>query len=76
MDFNVRLNSELDAKQAISEVRREIALAAYKSGKYSLGYCADLAGMFLEDFILFLGKNSISIYGDTVNDVLAGLENA
>lgn len=76
MDFNVRLNSELDAKQAISEVRREIALAAYKSGDYSLGYCADLAGMFLEDFIVFLGKNDISIYGDTVSDVLAGLENA
>ena len=35
MDFTIRLNSELDAKQAISEVRKEIALAAYKSGDYS-----------------------------------------
>ena len=76
MFIYVFLNTNLDAKQAISEVRKEVALAAYKSGNYSVGYCADLAGMFLDDFIVFLGENKISIFGNSVEDLLEGLDNA
>jgi len=46
-----------------SYARRYLALDLYASKHISLGYCAQLADMYKEDFIKFLGDNGISIFG-------------
>lgn len=43
-------------------VKSFIALDLYKNKNISLGYCAELAEMTKEDFILFLGENKVSIF--------------
>ncbi|MDR1702974.1 MAG: UPF0175 family protein [Sporomusaceae bacterium] len=43
-------------------VRSFIALDLYKNKNISLGYCAKLAEMTKEDFIIFLGENKVSIF--------------
>jgi len=43
-------------------VKKSLALDLYKNKNISLGYCAELAEMPKEDFILFLGEKKISIF--------------
>ena len=43
--------------------KKFLAIDLYKNKNISLGYCAELAEMTKEDFILFLGENKISIFG-------------
>lgn len=58
-------------------VKKYIALDLYKNKNISLGYCAELAGMPKEDFILFLGENKISIFGyNDENEFLEEVSNA
>lgn len=42
--------------------RIQIACDLYKSKKVSLRYCSNIAGMSIEEFICYLGKNNVSIF--------------
>jgi hypothetical protein len=42
--------------------KKTIAMDLYKNKNVSLGYCAELAEMTKEDFIVFLGVNKVSIF--------------
>jgi len=70
MKIQVTISEDMSSKETVSDVRKNIALEAYKSGNFSLGYCADLAGMFRADFIKFLSDNEVSIFNkeDLLND--------
>ena len=76
MKYTISVDNKLDAKQTISELRKEIALQAYLSGECSVGYCAELSGMFYADFIKFLGEHNISIFALTKEDIENDIKNA
>ena len=42
--------------------KKELALLLYRDKGISLGYCAQFADMTKEDFIMWLGKNGVSIF--------------
>jgi hypothetical protein len=42
--------------------KKTIAMDLYKNKNVSLGYCAELADMAKEDFVVFLGVNKASIF--------------
>lgn len=54
-----------------------IAIDFYKNKNISVGYCAEIAGMTIEDFIVLLGKNYISIFSfETEKELKEEIENA
>ena len=58
-------------------VKSMVAVDLYKNRKVSLGYCAEIAEMSKEDFIEYLGKNGISIFGfDSDDEFIKELTNA
>jgi len=81
VSFNIPQEILLDLKTteiAFSDyAKRFLALDLYKNKDISLGYCAELADMTKEDFILFLGQNKVSIF-DFANedDFLEEVNNA
>jgi len=58
----ILLDLKVTEKAFSSYARRYLALDLYKNKGISLGYCAELAEMAKEDFMLFLGNNRISIF--------------
>jgi predicted HTH domain antitoxin len=81
ISLNVPKEILLDLKASESAfsiyVKRFIALDLYKNKNISLGYCAELAEMSKEDFIMFLGVNKISIFGfDNESDFWEEVKNA
>ena len=71
MELKITINENMTSRDVVSNVRKIMALEAYKSGKFSLGYCVDLSGMFYADFIKYLGDNKVSIFKkeDLLNDL-------
>lgn len=58
-------------------VRRMTALGLYEHGSVSLGWCAHIAGMHVEDFMRFLGEHEVSIFRfDSEEEFLAEVANA
>ena len=58
-------------------VKKFISLDLYKNKNISLGYCAELAEMTKEDFIIFLGENKVSIFDfENENEFLEEMRNA
>ena len=54
-----------------------VALGYYTQNKISIGYCAEIAGMTEEEFILFLGQNKVDIYTfDSDEELLKDVQNA
>lgn len=51
--------SHVEAEQI---ARKATALYCYVHKNVSIGYCAEIAGMNEEDFIIFLGQNKISVF--------------
>lgn len=51
--------SRIEAEQI---ARRATALYYYINKRISIGYCAEIAGMNEEDFMIFLGQNQISVF--------------
>lgn len=73
----ILLNLKLNEGHFSNYVKQFIALDLYKNKNVSLGYCAELAEMSKEEFILFLGENKVSIFGfDDKEDFLEELNNA
>ena len=59
--LSLRVNDEEFAIQ----MKTLTALKLYESGKLSVGQAATFAGMDESDFIKFLGKHKVSIFGST-----------
>ena len=55
-------DARMDRTDATKFVKRAVAVEFYRQGSASIGYCADLAGMTIEDFIRYLGERNISIF--------------
>ena len=73
----VLYDTHMNQKEALAFARQMVALGYYTRNNVSLGYCAQIAGMSEEGFILFLGKNQISIFRfDDENELLRDIENA
>ena len=73
----VLYDTHMNQKEALAFARQMVALGYYTRNNVSLGYCAQIAGMSEEEFILFLGKSQISIFRfDDENELLRDIENA
>lgn len=73
----VLLDLHEDKNDFIEYIKQMVALDLYKNKKVSLGYCASTAGMSKEEFVKYLGKNNVSIFGfESEEDFLEELANA
>ena len=71
--FDTRMQMEDTTRFA----RQMVALGYYTQNGVSIGYCAKIANMSEEEFILFLGKNRIDIFRfDSDDELLRDVENA
>ena len=76
MELIVKLPETLDAKSMSELSKQMVALELFKTGKFSTGYCADVATMTYDDFLLLLGQNKISMFTKTKEELLDELKNA
>ena len=54
-----------------------VALGYYIHNNVSIGYCAEIADMTEEEFIVFLGKNHVDIFQfDDEEELLRDIANA
>ena len=73
----VLLDSHMNQTDASNFARQMVALGYYVRNKISIGYCAEIAGMTEEDFILFLGANHVSIFSfENERELLRDVANA
>lgn len=73
----ILLDLHEDNKEFENYTKQMIAVELYKNKKISLGYCASVAGMTKEEFVIYLGKNNISIFSyEFENDFLEESTNA
>lgn len=76
MKVVLELPEMVDARAMSEYSTQEVALALFKTGDYSLGYCADVAGMPYEDFLILLSKNRIPMFTRTKQELLNEFTNA
>ena len=73
----VLFDTHMDADEATSFARKMVAFGYYTRNNISIGYCAEIAGMTEEEFILFLGQNKVDIYSfDSDEELLRDVQNA
>jgi len=53
---------EMDETAFAQHAKRLVALDLYKKRGVALGYCAEVAEMTLEEFMLFLSENKVTIF--------------
>ena len=68
----------IELPENISETELKIILAGelYEREKLTLGQAADLAGLSKRAFIEMIGKYGFSLFGDSVDDLMADIKNA
>jgi predicted HTH domain antitoxin len=68
----------IELPENISETELKIILAGelYEREKFTLGQAADLAGLSKRAFIEMMGKYGFSLFGDSVDDLMADIKNA
>ena len=76
MEVTLKLPDTADAKSMSELSKQMVALELFKTGKFSIGYCADVAGMAYDDFLLLLGRNRIPMFTRTREELLDELNNA
>ena len=69
--LSLRVNNEEFAVQ----MKTLTAIKLYESGKLSIGQAAAFAGMDELDFIKFLGKHKVSIFG-SISEIIEDYANA
>ena len=74
LEINVPVN--VTKEVILFEIKKQLALELFKSEKFSTGYCAELCDMNYDEFLLFLSKNKISIFSQTVDEVMEDANNA
>ena len=76
MKVTIELPETVDARLMSEYSRKATALELFKSGDYSLGYCADVAGIPYEDFLVLLGMNRIPMFTRTKQELMDEFANA
>ena len=70
-------DTHMTTVQVNDYARKLIALDYYTRHHVSIGYCSQIAEMTEEDFIKYLGQNTISIFQfDAKNEFMDELKNA
>lgn len=59
----VLFDTHMNTDEATVFARKMVALGYYTQNNISLGYCAEIAGITEEEFMIFLGQNKVDIYG-------------
>ena len=62
--------------EAEQMVKRATALYCYVNHHVSIGYCAEIAGMSIEDFMIFLGDNKVSVFNYAEDEIQEDFDNA
>lgn len=76
MKVTIELPEKVNADVMSEYSRQNVALELFKSGQYSIGYCADVADMPYEDFLILLSRNRIPMFTRTKKELLDELANA
>jgi predicted HTH domain antitoxin len=71
----ILLSLRIESIEFAAQMKSLTALKLFEEGKLSIGQSAALADMSELDFIQFLGKNEISIFG-TSEDITEDFRNA
>lgn len=58
----VLYDTHMSTSDATEFARKMVALGYYMHNSVSIGYCAEIAGLTEEEFLLFLGENHIDIF--------------
>ena len=58
----VLYGTNMRASDAAAFAKKMVALGYYTQNHVSIGYCAQIADMTEEEFIVFLGQNHIDIF--------------
>ena len=75
--YEVLYDTHMDNEEATSFARKMVALGYYVHNNVSIGYCAEIAGTTEEQFIEFLGENSIDVFRfDNDEELLREVANA
>lgn len=73
----VLYDTHMKNEEAAAFARQMVALGYYTKNHVSIGYCAKIADMTEEEFLLLLGKNQIDIFRfDNKEELLRDIENA
>lgn len=73
----VLFDTHMSTADATEFARKMLALGYYTKYNISIGYCAEIAGLTEEEFILFLGQNDINVFQfDNDDELLRDAENA
>ena len=66
----VLYDTHMSAAEAAAFARQMVALGYYTQNRVSIGYCAKIAGMSEEDFLLFLGRQGVGLFDNLGEDEL------
>lgn len=73
----VLYDARVGEKEAAAFARQMAAFGYYVHNKVSIGYCAQIADMTEEEFILFLGKNHADIFRfESEDELIKDIDNA
>ena len=73
----VLYDTHMSPSDAAAFARQMVALGYYTQNNVSIGYCAKIAGMSEEDFMLFLGRHGVGIFDRmTEEELLRDIANA
>lgn len=76
MQVTLNLNEGLSNKDFVAKTRQSVAIEAYKTGKFPLGSCVELSGMFYSDFLKLLSENKIALFNlEDVEDDFKTIKN-
>ena len=73
----VLYDTHMKNEEATAFARQMVAIGYYTKNHVSIGYCAEIAGMTEEEFLLLLGRNQIDVFRfDDKEELLRDIENA
>ena len=73
----VLYDTHMSTAEATAFARKMIALGYYIHNNVSIGYCAEIAGLTEEEFMLFLGQNKLDIFRfEDDEELMRNVENA
>ena len=58
----VLYDTHMNTAEATAFARKMVALGFYTHSIVSIGFCAEIAGLTEEEFMIFLGENHIDIF--------------
>ena len=73
----VLYDTHMSTGEVTAFARKMVALGYYLHNNVSIGYCAEIAGLSEEEFMLFLGQNNIDLFRfDDEEELLRDVANA